>query len=105
MEQPHIIKALKKCQKSSNPKAFKVLYDHFSSQIYGVCLRYLRDESDAQDILQETFVTAYYRIEDYKHKGPFGAWITRIAVNNCLQKLRKNKKRNNDRAGFGNYRI
>lgn len=93
MEESFIIESVKKCQKEANPKAFKVLYDAFAGQVYATCLRYLNDEMEAQDIVQETFITAYFKIGNYHFKGPFGAWITRIAVNNCLQKLRGDKNK------------
>jgi len=47
-------------------------------------------EADAQDILQETFVTAYRKIDSFSGNGSFEGWIRRIAVNNCLAKLRTN---------------
>jgi len=92
LKEPEINKAIKACQKSSNPKTFRHVYDFFSERVYYTCLRYLSAEADAQDALQETFVTAYTQIHKFKFNGPFGAWICRIAVNHCLQMLREQKK-------------
>ncbi len=91
MEDQHIKDALIRCQKSPNPEAFKVLYDHYSEGLYFTCLRYLKHEVDAQDVLQETFITVYNKIKDFRGTGAFGGWISRIAVNKCLQKLKTHK--------------
>lgn len=55
-------------------------------------MRYLKNEGDAQDMLQETFVTAYRKIDTFSGNGSFEGWIKRIAVTTCLQKLRSDKK-------------
>lgn len=62
-----------------------------SPKLYYVCLRYLKIEADAQDVLQETFVTAYRKIDSYSGSGSFEGWVRRIAVNYCLAKLRIDK--------------
>lgn len=77
---------------SCDPEAFNAIYKAFSPKLYYVCLRYLKNDADAQDVLQETFVTAYRKIESFNGQGSFEGWIRRIAVNNCLAKLRLDKK-------------
>jgi len=57
-----------------------------------VCLRYLKDQMRAQDVLQDTFVKIFAHIGNYKSEGAFEGWLKRIAVNTCLDQLRKDKK-------------
>jgi len=55
-------------------------------------LRYLKDQMRAQDVLQDTFVKIFAHIGNYKSEGAFEGWLKRIAVNTCLDQLRKDKK-------------
>lgn len=79
-------------RESKDPRAFRYIYDSLSGKLYYVCLRYLKNEADAQDVLQESFVTAYHKIGAFSGKGSFEGWIRRILVNNCLSKLRIDKQ-------------
>lgn len=88
MKPDHLNSALEEFRKSKDAGAFRVLYDLLSGKLYYLCLRYLKNENDAQDILQETFVVAYRKFDSYTGNGNFEGWIRRIAVNHCLQKLR-----------------
>lgn len=85
-------KAVEAFRSSKDPRAFRYLYDLLSGRFYYLCLRYLKNEHDAQDILQETFVAVYHKIDSYNGQGSFEGWVRRITVNNCLQKLRMDKK-------------
>lgn len=84
--------ALEVFRDSKDPEAFRHVYKMLSGKLYYICLRYLKNEGDAQDILQETFVAAYHKIDSFNGNGSFEGWIKRIAVNNCLQKLKTDKK-------------
>ncbi|WP_343634722.1 RNA polymerase sigma factor [Fluviicola sp.] len=77
---------------SRDPGAFSALYQFLSPKLYYVCLRYLKNDADAQDALQETFVTAYRKIESFSGQGSFEGWMRRIAVNQCLSRLRIDKR-------------
>ncbi|WP_341903968.1 MULTISPECIES: RNA polymerase sigma factor [Fluviicola] len=87
-----IHKAIDVFRDSRDPEAFNAIYKAFSPKLYYVCLRYLKNDADAQDVLQETFVTAYRKIESFNGQGSFEGWVRRIAVNNCLAKLRIDQK-------------
>lgn len=82
---------VQKVQKKYDSDAFRQLYDIMSSQIYAICLRYMKNEDDAKDALQESFVLIYERIKDYKAKGSFEGWAKRITVHQCIYKLKKAK--------------
>ena len=68
--------------------AQQVLYERFSSVMYPVCLRYLGKE-DAEDVLQDGFLTVFDKIGTYKGEGSFAGWMRKIFVNACLMRIRK----------------
>lgn len=74
------------------PEAQQQLYDHFAPQMLGVCFRYTKSISDAEDILQTGFVKVFTYLHQYNSKGELGAWIRKIMVNTALNYLKKNKK-------------
>ncbi len=80
-----------KCR-DGNSKAQTELYRLFSQRMYGVCLRYAKDNSDAEDILQEGFVRVFTKIGQFEFKGSFEGWMRRIMVNTALEKFRKNDR-------------
>lgn len=70
-------------------KSQRGLYDRFSPKMYGVCLRYARDQQTAQDILQDAFVKIFRNISRFRSDGSFEGWIRRIVVNTCIEAYRK----------------
>ena len=72
-------------------KAQYSLYKLFSKNIYNVAMRFMNNKMDADEIVQDTFITAFKKIEDFEGKGAFGQWLKRIAINNCISVLRKRK--------------
>ncbi|GAO42552.1 RNA polymerase sigma factor [Flavihumibacter petaseus] len=75
---------------------FTALYQQHSPGIYKVCLGYTGDISLAQDLLQETFLSAWRHRHQYRGEAQWSTWIYRIAVNTCLGHLRKKKDRVTD---------
>jgi len=65
------------------------LYHLFSPKMYGVCLRYAKDASEAEDNLQEGFLKVFTKIKTFRGEGSFEGWIRRIMVNISLEKYRK----------------
>ncbi len=66
------------------------IYDKYSGALYGVILRMCRNEATAQDLLQETFIKIWQKIDSYDAtKGKFYTWAYRIAKNTTLNALRK----------------
>ena len=80
-----------KCREG-NSGAQTALYHLFSSKMYGVCLRYSKDVSDAEDTLQEGFVRVFTKIGQFEFKGSFEGWMRRIMVNTALEKFRKHDR-------------
>jgi RNA polymerase sigma-70 factor (ECF subfamily) len=76
----------------NQPKAQKQLFDLLAPKMYSVCLRYAKDEDEAKDILQESFVKVYKNLEKFEHKGSFEGWVKRIFINTSIEFYRKNQK-------------
>lgn len=77
--------------KQQNAKAQETLYKEYSSVLFGICLKYSPNRAEAEDNLQDAFITIFKRIDQYQGKGSFEGWIKRITVNTALQKYRKKK--------------
>lgn len=58
----------------------------------GVCMRYSRDQDEAQDIVQNGFIKIFNKIEVYNFEGSLEGWIRRIMVNTAIDHIRKNKR-------------
>lgn len=70
---------------------FSQLIDRYQSSIYNLAFRMLGDREDAFDITQETFLRTYKSLHLYDQSRPFPPWLHRIAVNLCINELRKRK--------------
>lgn len=81
---------IEKC-KDNDTKAQGELYKLFSGKLFSTCLKYSRNYVEAQDNLQDAFLTIFDKIEQYKHKGSFEGWLRRVTVNTVLQRYRNDK--------------
>lgn len=79
---------IKNCKKKL-PKAQAELYTHYSSVLFSVCLKYAPNYTEAEDILQDAFITIFDKIGQYKNKGSLEGWLKRIVINTALQRYRK----------------
>ena len=84
------------CQEQ-NRNAFEELYGRYSGLLMGICLRYAKDEFEAADILQDSFIKIFKYIKDFQFEGSFEGWMRRIAVTTAINQYNKNKK---DRLNF-----
>jgi RNA polymerase sigma factor (sigma-70 family) len=78
------------CKKGDSTAQRKV-FDHFSSKMYAVCCRYVKDKMEAEDVLVTAFTKVFDRISQFKNEGSFEGWIRRIIVNESLTWLRQHK--------------
>lgn len=85
--------ALVKACLENDRKSQKILYDKYGGQTYGICLRYFKDEFDAQEAMQKTFIKVFKYLNTFKATGALGAWIRRIAITTCVEELMNRKKR------------
>ena len=65
------------------------VYHLFADKLFGVCLKYSKNYQDAEDNLQDSFLTIFAKIKQYKHKGSFEGWLKRITINTAIQKYRE----------------
>lgn len=75
-----------------NSKAQKALFDKFAPKMLSVCLRYMKNVEQAEDVLQDGFIKVFRNLKSYKNTGALEGWIRRIVVNSCLDELKKSKK-------------
>jgi len=80
----------KKCKKGDR-QAQRQLYEKYSTQFFGICLRYLKNREEAEDLLTQGFVKIFNKIGQFKGAGSFEGWMKRIMVNECLNHLRKQR--------------
>lgn len=72
--------------------AFQELFCKFRPTIFRTALRILKEEHSAEDALQETFINIYRAAGKFRGDSKIGTWVNRIAINVCLEMLRKNRK-------------
>ena len=82
------IKELVLSAKNGNKKAFDKLYELTHNDVWYNCLSLLKDEENAKDIMQETYITAFLKLDTLNDEQKFCGWITSIAVNKCKNKLK-----------------
>lgn len=72
--------------------AFEILVRRYERRIYTLCLRMLNGAGgEAQDVVQEVFLTAWRRLPDLEVDAAFGGWLYRTATNRCLNELRRHR--------------
>lgn len=67
------------------------LYKLYSKAMYNTCLRITNNEMEAEDVLQESFVSAFRNLNSYKGTASFGSWLKRIVVNNAINLVKKRR--------------
>lgn len=67
------------------------LYKLYSKAMYNICYRITNDPDDAEDVLQESFLSAFRNLHTFKGESSFGAWLKRIVVNSSINHVKKNK--------------
>jgi RNA polymerase sigma factor (sigma-70 family) len=78
--------------KQGNHVAQQKLFEYLSPKMMTICLRYLGNREEAEDVCQMSFVKLFKNIHDYNKDGSFEGWVRRIFVNTSLDQIRKNKK-------------
>ncbi len=77
--------------KKQDAKAQGELYTRYNRALFAICLRYSPNYTEAEDNLQDAFLTIFKKMGQYEGKGSFEGWLKRIAVNTVLQKYRKQR--------------
>lgn len=74
------------------PVAQRKLFEKFAPKMMTVCLRYMKDTQEAEDVLQDGFIKVFQNLKTYQNSGSLEGWIRRIIVNTALDQIRKNRK-------------
>ncbi len=81
---------IRKCIKG-NRIAQQELYSLYSGVLFGICMKYSRNRTEAEDNLHDSFLIIFDKIHQYRSRGSFEGWLKRITVNTVLQKYRKSE--------------
>jgi len=79
--------------KRNNRKAQLQLYNQYCNGMYVVANRFVKDSMEAEDIVQESFIKAFKRLNQFKAEVTFGAWLKRIVINTSIDSLKAKKER------------
>lgn len=88
MEDENLINGLK----SGDEKVFRAFVDAYHEKIFNVCMGFVNNSSDADDLAQEVFIEVYRSVAHFKGKASLSTWLYRIAVNKSLNYLNKRKR-------------
>lgn len=77
--------------KTGDETSFELLIDGCKTKAYNIAWRYMRNEQDALDALQESFIKIFRHLENFKGESRFDTWVYRIVVNTCNDMLKKNR--------------
>ncbi|MGH1519809.1 RNA polymerase sigma factor [Chryseobacterium sp. JK1] len=72
--------------------AFEEIYELYWQKIFRLCMGYVNDPEQAQDLAQETFIIVWQQLPKFRNESSIGTWIFRIASNNCLRQMEREKK-------------
>ena len=72
------------------------LYNQYCDGMYAVAMRFVKDSMEAEDIVQEAFIRAFTKLNQYKAEVTFGAWLKRIVVNKAIDHLKAKKQHMQD---------
>ena len=86
----HTGKIIEKCMDGDIQAQF-ILYKKYSRAMYNIAIRILNNKMDAEDILQESFITAFTRLGELNSERALGSWLKRIVINNCISHIRKDR--------------
>ena len=81
--------------KSNNQQAQLEVYNRYFKAMYNTSLRIVKDSYEAEDIMQDSFLLAFTKLDSLKDPKIFGSWLKRIVINNSIYHYKKNSKYNN----------
>lgn len=89
----HIDTLLQSCLKGT-PSAQLEVYNRYYKAMYNISLRIVKKRDEAEDVMQESFLKAFSKLNTFKGEVAFGAWLKRIVVNDSIQHYRKKQRKN-----------
>jgi len=82
---------IEKCRQN-NRNAQLQLYKQYCDGMFMVAMRFIKDSMEAEDIVQEAFINAFSKLDQFKEEVTFGAWLKRIVINKCIDCLKSKKQ-------------
>jgi len=73
--------------------AFEALFARYRDRVYAIGLSMMKNDADAKDVVQDTFLNAWRKLSTFRRESPFRGWLFRIAHNSALMKLRTRRRR------------
>ncbi len=80
----------------NDSKSQEKLYRYFAPKMFGICLRYTKNQMEAEDVLQEGFIKVFRYLKDYRNDGSLEGWIRRTMVNTAINFYKKKAKYQQD---------
>jgi RNA polymerase sigma-70 factor (ECF subfamily) len=78
---------IERCKKN-DAQAQSQLYKLYASKLFSICLKYSRNYAEAEDNLQDAYITIFKKINQFKNQGSIEGWMKRITINTALQRYR-----------------
>lgn len=78
--------------KAGESALYEILMRRYNQRLYRISLAILRNDAEAEDVMQDAYVRAYGHLEQFEGRAPFAAWLTRIAVNEALARVRLRRR-------------
>lgn len=81
-----------KSRRAGSKDAFEEIIKRHETKVYALAIRYTKNEDDAEEVVQDVFITLYKKAKTFEGKSAFTSWLYRITVNAALMKIRKRKQ-------------
>ena len=91
VEAQHKNELIRRCENGDRSAQFAI-YKQYYMAMYNTAFRIVNDSFEAEDIMQESFLAAFTKLDSFSGSVTFGAWLKRIVINNSLSALKKNNK-------------
>ena len=82
--------------KNGNSKAYAQLVERYKDLVFSLAIRMLKNREEAEEVSQDAFIKVFRSLESFKGDSKFSTWIYRVTYNACLDRIKKNKKYQND---------
>lgn len=73
--------------------AERALYDRFAGQMFAICMRYMRNREEAEDVFQEGMIKVYNKLETWQGSGPLGGWMRKVFIHMSLNHIKAHRKK------------
>jgi RNA polymerase sigma factor (sigma-70 family) len=74
---------------SGNKEKYALLMQKYNQRLYRIGKGYIKDEAEIEDVMQETYIKAFQNLSKFENRSQFPTWISRILINECLQRIKK----------------